>query len=66
MSPPLTFTGPWLTLVRRAGSVAALAGELGVSRRTLHRWIAGDVTPGPFTRAYVDNLDPRARPFGGK
>ena len=69
MSPPLTIRGPWLALVQHAGSVSALAEAIGVTRRTLHRWIAGTSWPGPFTRAYVDNLAARhdlPTPFGGK
>lgn len=54
MAPPLTITAPWRALAERAGSVAALARELQVTPRTLHRWIAGDVAPSPIVQAAVN------------
>jgi hypothetical protein len=54
VSPPLRIeNAAWLALVSRAGGVTALAAELGTTRSTLHRWIAGEVEPAPIVRAAV-------------
>lgn len=54
MSPPLTITGPWLALVSRAGSIAALALALGVPRPTLVHWIRGERRPSEIVQRAVN------------
>jgi transposase-like protein len=61
VSPPLAIGGPWRALAEHAGSVTALAARLGVHRTTLHRWIAGDITPAPIVRAAVNAWAQRHR-----
>lgn len=62
MSPPLRILDPaWRALVERAGSVTALAKAFGVTPRTLHRWIGGDVTPSPIVQTHVNAWASRHR-----
>jgi transcriptional regulator with XRE-family HTH domain len=42
---PPTLPALWSKLAEAAGSVELLAQELGVSRRTVHRWAHGERTP---------------------
>jgi transcriptional regulator with XRE-family HTH domain len=53
MSGRTTLTGHWLALAEALGGVAALAKALGVTRRTVGRWAAGERTPSVLQRRDV-------------
>jgi hypothetical protein len=54
LSRATTLRGPWLEASEKAGGVVRLAGELGVTYRTLHRWANGVFEPPPIVRAHVE------------
>ena len=45
-----------LEAVKEAGGVTALAGKLGVSRQTVHRWMREGKIPKVYQYAYVANV----------
>jgi DNA-binding phage protein len=50
-----------LEAVKEAGGVTALAGKLGVSRQTVHRWMRENKLPEVYQYAYLANVKRRGK-----
>ena len=54
MGRPSVMPEPWKSLIEKAGSVRALAGEFGVASSTLRRWASGEIAmSGPAKKIFA-------------